>query len=106
MAVKREISRNDCRADRTALELLADSVGARIQRLREVPEGEWRSFRDALAACDDQLGTGLKRLELADGRRVFSHWRQLGASPGRMTCERPNIQRVPRDARCRACFVA
>jgi DNA polymerase I-like protein with 3'-5' exonuclease and polymerase domains len=40
------------------------------------------------------------------GGRIYAGWRQMGAAPGRMTCSRPNLQNLPRDARYRRCIVA
>jgi DNA polymerase-1 len=36
--------------------------------------------------------------------RVHADWKQIGASTGRMSCARPNLQNLPRDPGYRACF--
>lgn len=38
--------------------------------------------------------------------RVHASFRQLGASTGRLSCERPNLQNIPKDSSLRGCFVA
>ncbi len=36
--------------------------------------------------------------------RVHADWKQIGASTGRMSCAKPNLQNLPRDPGYRACF--
>jgi DNA polymerase I-like protein with 3'-5' exonuclease and polymerase domains len=43
---------------------------------------------------------------VAEDGRVYGGWRQLGSVAGRTSCQEPNLQQIPRDARYRACFVA
>ena len=51
-------------------------------------------------------GTGfLEHVHPRTGR-VHATFRQVGASTGRMSCERPNLQNIPRDSHLRACFSA
>ena len=38
--------------------------------------------------------------------RVHADWRLIGAATGRMACQGPNLQNIPRDAETRSCFVA
>jgi DNA polymerase-1 len=42
---------------------------------------------------------------VTDGR-VYATWNPCQAKTGRMSCSRPNLQQVPRDAAYRRCFVA
>jgi DNA polymerase-1 len=77
---------------------------------------------DTLAALDLPLANLLRHYRAAKKRattygpqwlknsyaasRVYAGWRQLGASSGRMSCARPNVQNLPRDPRYRQCFAA
>lgn len=38
--------------------------------------------------------------------RIHADWRQIGADSGRMSCQKPNLQNVPRTPAYRACFRA
>jgi DNA polymerase-1 len=38
--------------------------------------------------------------------RIHAGWQQIGAESGRMGCNTPNLQNLPRDKRYRRCFVA
>ncbi|MEW5853975.1 MAG: DNA polymerase [Myxococcota bacterium] len=38
--------------------------------------------------------------------RIHASFRQIGASTGRVSCERPNLQNVPKDSALRSCFHA
>lgn len=44
--------------------------------------------------------------EHVTGGRVYATWNPCQAKTGRMSCSRPNLQQVPRDAAYRRCFVA
>jgi hypothetical protein len=76
--------RAETTADLAALRQLADSIGARMQSLREVPDGEWRTFRAALLADDDKLAAGMKRLGVTLEQLGWtvagtgSKWRRVG----------------------------
>jgi DNA polymerase-1 len=37
--------------------------------------------------------------------RIHADWRQIGSEPGRMSCQAPNLQNLPRDEEYRACFI-
>jgi DNA polymerase-1 len=39
-------------------------------------------------------------------KRIHSHYEQIGAATGRMSCSNPNIQQVPRQYEIRTCFTA
>jgi DNA polymerase-1 len=41
-----------------------------------------------------------------DDGRVYADWYQIGCRTGRMSCQRPGLQQLPRDKRFRRCFVA
>jgi len=41
-----------------------------------------------------------------EGERVYPGWKQIGSAAGRTSCERPNMQQVPRDHRYRSCVKA
>jgi DNA polymerase I-like protein with 3'-5' exonuclease and polymerase domains len=47
----------------------------------------------------------LKYVHPATGR-IHADWLQLGSKAGRMSCQRPNLQQVPRERTYRACFRA
>jgi DNA polymerase-1 len=47
----------------------------------------------------------LEKHVAADGR-VHAGWQQIGADSGRMACQEPCLQDLPRDVRYRRCFVA
>lgn len=51
---------------------------------------------------------GLPWLDAASlhGGRVYANWRQIGAASGRTSCERPNMQQIPRKPGYRACVKA
>jgi DNA polymerase-1 len=51
------------------------------------------------------FGLGWLREYVKDGC-VSPQWRLLGAESGRMSCVRPNLQQIPREAEYRRCFVA
>lgn len=50
---------------------------------------------------NDWLTTHVSKV---DGR-VHASYNQLGTDTGRMSCDKPNMQNIPRDPRYRACFV-
>jgi len=76
---------------------------------------------ETLAAIDHPIVRLLRRYRLArkrgntygidwlshvrDDGRVYPHWRQIGASSGRMSCSEPNMQQLPRGD-YRNCVVA
>lgn len=76
---------------------------------------------ETLAACNHPLAALLRQYRAAtkllssygeswlahvtEGR-IYAQWRQLGSAAGRMSCQKPNLQQVPRDRRYRACIVA
>jgi DNA polymerase-1 len=47
----------------------------------------------------------LQHIHPKDGR-IHASFRQLGASTGRMSCERPNLQNIPRGSELRSCIKA
>jgi len=51
------------------------------------------------------FGLGWLREYVKDGC-VAPQWRLLGAESGRMSCVRPNLQQIPREAEYRRCFIA
>ena len=53
--------------------------------------------RRALTKRMQAIQDWLNRLT-AEGR-VYANWRQIGTDTGRMACEKPNLQQVPRDLR-------
>ncbi|MDQ7822047.1 MAG: DNA polymerase [Candidatus Eremiobacteraeota bacterium] len=55
-----------------------------------------RSWRAAQKLC---TGFGEKLLEKVRDGRIYSSWRLIGATTGRMSCSGPNLQQVPRDLR-------
>jgi len=56
--------------------------------------------------CAKLVGTyGIAWLQYvcSDGR-IHPNYIQIGAATGRMACQRPNLQQIPRDPAYRACF--
>lgn len=49
---------------------------------------------------------GAAWLEQLSGTRVYPEWKQLGTRTGRMSCAKPNLTQIPRNAAYRSCFVA
>lgn len=76
--------------------------------------------RDTLARVADPVASALvsyRAMESAvsrygpdfapvSGGRIFPSWHQNGAASGRMSCSKPNLQAMPRDARYRSCIHA
>jgi DNA polymerase-1 len=62
-----------------------------------------RNHREARKRCSTYGKDWLKHL--GPSGRVFAHWRQIGATSGRMSCSSPNLQQLPRGV-YRKCFVA
>ncbi len=61
------------------------------------------AYREASKRCGNY---GLEWLRFVHRRtgRVHGDWRQIGTATGRMTCDKPALQTIPRDPRYRACF--
>jgi DNA polymerase-1 len=66
--------------------------------------GLLREYREATKLLSS-FGEGwLKHVE-EDGR-VYAAWKQTGSDAGRMSCENPNLQQIPRNRAYRRCFAA
>jgi DNA polymerase-1 len=63
-------------------------------------------LRDHRGASKKVSAYGWKWLEMLEDGRIFASWRQSKADTGRMTCDNPNMQQVPREKAYRACIVA
>lgn len=93
-----------------------------VKRVLKILGFELRSVGDeVLATLDHPVADLLRRyrkatrrvssygatwLELVENGRIYPHWKQLGSRAGRMSCEDPNPQQMPRDKRYRACIQA
>lgn len=63
---------------------------------------EYRTVAKLIDACGDLFP---KFIHPQTGR-IHAVYHQIGARTGRMSCQEPNIQQVPREPRIRACFRA
>lgn len=57
-------------------------------------------YRD-VATLDSSFGESWLEHVAADGR-AYPHWRQHGTEPGRMSCDHPNLQQLPKRGAWRA----
>lgn len=64
-----------------------------------------RAYRKASKALSTFLHPILHARDFEHGR-LHPQYHQISAGSGRMSCDRPNIQQIPRDVAFRACFVA
>lgn len=94
--VKEALSRAGCLVENTSDEALADVNHPLAELVRR--------YRGAKKHSTTYGREWIKHVA-SDGR-VYSNWRQLGAKTGRMSSGSPNLQNLPRDPRCRRCFVA
>jgi DNA polymerase-1 len=63
------------------------------------------AYREAQKVLSTYGEGYLQHVHPASGR-LHATFRQVGASTGRTSCERPNLQNVPQDSALRACFCA
>ena len=63
---------------------------------------QYRARAKALSA----FGNTLPQHVCPETGRIHPQYFQIGASSGRLSCSRPNLQQVPRDRAVRSCFVA
>lgn len=63
---------------------------------------EYRTVAKLIDACGDLF----PRFIHPETGRIHATYHQIGARTGRMSCQEPNIQQVPRDPKIRACFRA
>ncbi|HET7558464.1 MAG TPA: bifunctional 3'-5' exonuclease/DNA polymerase [Limnochordia bacterium] len=81
--------------DRLVIKPLAGEYTV-LQRLLD-----YRHVAKAITAFSDTL---LKHVHPVTGR-LHADYRQIGAATGRFSCNRPNLQQIPRTAEYRRCFV-
>ena len=66
-------------------------------------ETTWRNSPEASKKVSTYGNKWTENVHPVTGR-VHANWKQIGASTGRMSCAKPNLQNLPRDPGYRACF--
>jgi DNA polymerase-1 len=93
---------------------LLRAAGVAVEDTREVTLARYRdhplveallAYREAARRCGTYGLDWLGYVHRVTGR-IHADWRQMGAASGRMACDGPNLQQVPRDPKYRACFRA
>jgi DNA polymerase-1 len=83
---------------------LDDTNDASLARIDHPIAGLLREYREAVKKTGT-YGRGWLKHVRQDGH-VYPTWKQNGSEAGRMSCESPNMQQIPREAAYRRCVVA
>ena len=83
---------------------LPDTRDETLAAIRHPLADRLRQYREKTKLIS-AFGSNWLRDYVSDGY-VRPQWRLLGAESGRMSCVRPNLQQIPREAEYRRCFIA